>query len=374
MVQLAQCEPGIPIQPETFDADRMLLNVANGSIDLKTGRLHPHRREDLCSHLARVVFNENATCPRWMEFLAEVFEPHPDVPAFLRRAIGYSLTGDTREHQLFVLYGDGRNGKTTVTRTLMRLLGSYAGVAASSLLTASTHEDGPRPELTALRSVRLAVASETSDGARLNESLIKSITGGDRIRARSCHTNGFEFEPVFKLWLATNHRPAVMGTDTAIWSRLRLVPFDVCFLGREDRTLGDRLAAELPGILNWALQGCLEWQHDGLGTCASVATATVGYRTDSDAVIQFLCARVRVAPGVEIAGAALFSAFDAWANEQQRFHGHGVNAKSFGRRLGLLGVGTRRSKAGVVYLGLTLAEHAPDAEPWGSSETEAGDE
>lgn len=165
-----------------------------------------------------------------------------------------------------------------------------------------------------------------------------------------------------------------MGTDTAIWSRLRLVPFDVSFLGREDRTLGNALAAELPGILNWALQGCLEWQHDGLGTCASVAAATVGYRTEADAVLQFLHARVRVAPGAESAGAALFSAFDAWASEHPRFCGQGVNAKAFGRRLGLLGVSTRRSKAGVVYLGLTLAEHALDAEPWGGSETDAGDE
>jgi P4 family phage/plasmid primase-like protien len=351
MLKLAASEPGVAILPAQLDVDAMLLNVANGTIDLRTGALHPHRREDLITKLAPVNYDPDAKCPRWVQFLAEVFEPHPDIPAFLQVAAGYSLTADTREECLLILHGDGRNGKGTFIKVLMALLGDYAGTADFSTFIAMRDNRGPRDDIANMMGRRLITSQEGRDGAALAETIVKWLTGGDRVRARKLHENSYEFDPVCKIWLASNYKPTIKGQDPAIWSRIRLVPFDVCFEGREDRTLKVALMHELPGILNWMVEGCLRWQAEGLPVPESVREATSDYRTESDQVHRFIEDRCIVGPSALATGSALYRAYTSWA------HDSGVSdvlsGTTLGERLSKLFT-KRRTNAGAVYSGITV--------------------
>jgi putative DNA primase/helicase len=232
----------------------------------------PHSREHLITKTCGskhypVWFDPKATCERWLKFLAEVFPgEYAAIIPFLRRAIGYSLTGLTREECLFLMTGDGRNGKGSILNTLMALLGDYGGTAAFSTFLAQKDDSRPREDIASMVGKRFISAQETKKEASLAEEVIKSLTGGDMIRARRLYANGFEFTPKFKIWLATNHKPKLTGTDLAIWSRLKTIPFTQSFAGREDKNLKSALLEELSGILNWAIEGCQEWQE---GVCAS---------------------------------------------------------------------------------------------------------
>jgi putative DNA primase/helicase len=242
-------------KPDEFDADPWLLNCANGTLDLRTGGLRPHQREDRITKLVPVNYDPEARCPRWEQFLGEVFAPHPDLIPFIQRAAGYSLTGDTREECLFLLHGTGRNGKGTLLRTLTTLLADYAMTADFSTFLAGPRDRGPRDDVANMRGRRLVVSQEVREGAPLAESLLKWLTGGDRIRARNLYERSVEWLPTHKIWLAVNHKPVIRGTDDAIWSRIKLVPFDVSFAGREDRQLKTKLEGELEGILRPPVPG-----------------------------------------------------------------------------------------------------------------------
>jgi putative DNA primase/helicase len=233
LLKLAQSERDIPVSPEDLDGDKWLLNVSNGTVDLHTGELRPHRREDLITKLAPIGYDAAAICPRWGRFLSEVFAPHADVIPFIQRAVGYSLTGDTREECLILLHGGGRNGKGTLLRTLTLALGDYAGTADFSTFVQRRDDAAPRDDIANMRGKRMVSAQESREGAALAESLLKWLTGGDMVRARRLYENSSEFDPTWKIWLATNHRPIIHGIDPAIWSRIKLVPFAVSFDGRE---------------------------------------------------------------------------------------------------------------------------------------------
>jgi putative DNA primase/helicase len=281
MLRLAASETGVPVLPSQMDTDPWLLNVANGTIDLRTGTLRPHRREDLITRLAPVEYRPAAKCPRWLKFLSEVFEPHPDIIPFIQVAAGYSLTGDIREECLFLLHGKGRNGKGTLLKILATLMGDYAGTSDFSTFIATRDDRGPRDHVANMKGLRLVTAQEAREGAPLAESIVKWLTGGDRVRARKLHENSSEFDPTWKIWLASNHKPTIKGQDSAIWSRIWLVPFDASFEGREDRTLKTALLGELPGVLAWAVEGCLRWQAEGLPSPNSVLKATGEYRSEA---------------------------------------------------------------------------------------------
>jgi putative DNA primase/helicase len=281
MLRLAASETGVPVLPSQMDTDPWLLNVANGTIDLRTGTLRPHRREDLITRLAPVEYRPAAKCPRWLKFLSEVFEPHPDIIPFIQVAAGYSLTGDIREECLFLLHGKGRNGKGTLLKILATLMGDYAGTSDFSTFIATRDDRGPRDDVANMKGLRLVTAQEAREGAPLAESIVKWLTGGDRVRVRKLHENSSEFDPTWKIWLASNHKPTIKGQDSAIWSRIRLVPFDASFEGREDRTLKTALLGELPGVLAWAVEGCLRWQAEGLPSPNSVLKATGEYRSEA---------------------------------------------------------------------------------------------
>jgi P4 family phage/plasmid primase-like protien len=355
MLKLAQAEEGIPVTAGDLDVDRWLLNVENGTLDLRTGDLRPHRREDLISKLAPVDFDPAARCPRWARFMDEVFAPHPDIVPFIQRAVGYSLTGDTREECLFLNHGTGRNGKGTQLKTLALVMGDYAGTADFSTFVQRRDDSGPRDDVANMRGKRLVSAQESREGAALAESLLKWLTGGDLVRARRLYENSYEFDPSWKIWLATNHKPVIRGTDPAIWSRIKLVPFDVSFEGREDKTLKTALLAELPGILNWAVEGCLRWQEDGLQLPASVMDATAEYRADSDQTRRFItevCIKGDYASGM---GRTLYLAYRKWADDAGEDI---VSATAFGLRLSEHGFAKQRTEKGMKYEGIGLRSDA----------------
>jgi len=260
---LAASEPGIAVRVDELDADPFALTCLNGTLDLRTGALRPHRRADLITKLVPVAHAPGASCPTWLAFLDRIMGGNHELIGFLRRAVGYSLTGVTREQVMFLLHASGSNGKTTLLEELRSLLGDYAQQTPSETLMAKRESAVPN-DVARLRGARFVSAVETDEGRRLAEVMVKQITGGDTISARYMRAEWFEFTPQCKVWLATNHRPVIRGTDDAIWRRLRLVPFVVTIPEEErDKTLPDRLRDELPGVLAWAVQGCLEWRPKG---------------------------------------------------------------------------------------------------------------
>lgn len=289
MVELAQSDPIIIIEPEDFDQDPWLLNCLNGTLNLKTGILQVHQAGDYINKIAPVEFKPDATCPKWLKFLDEIFNGDNDLIEYMQKISGYCLTGSTKEQDFYLLYGTGANGKSTLIRIMMDLLGrDYAKQTAASALLAKVHET-PGEEIATLQGARLVCTVEVDDGKKLAESLVKQLTGGDRIRARRLYANSFEFTPTFKLLMACNHRPRVSGTDSGIWRRIKLISFIKSIPEDEQNPdLADELHEELVGILNWALTGCIKWQKEGLNPPEEVDKATALYRDESDAVGNFL--------------------------------------------------------------------------------------
>ena len=343
MISLARSEPGVPVLPQQLDADPWLFNCQNGTIDLHARSLRPHDRADLATMLAPVTYDLNATCPRWLAFLDRIMKGNAGLIGFLQRAIGYSLTGDVSEQVLFFQHGAGANGKSTLAETMLALLGDYGKQAAPGLLTVKRGERHPT-ELADLAGARFVASVEVDEGRRLAEARVKWLTGGDRVKARHMREDFFEFQPVHKLWLSANHRPTVMGTDHAVWRRLRLIPFNVTIPdGEQDRHLPDKLKAELSGILNWALAGCIEWQKRGLEPPTEVVTATDAYRVEQDILGAFIDDCCTTDSEQKITAKALYMLYTKWCGENGE---HAMPQRRFGNRLAERGFSVHRGAKG----------------------------
>ena len=359
------------IEYNTLNANPWLFNCQNGTVDLRTGTLRPHDPTDLITFLSPVAFDAAATCPTWLRFLAEVFAEDLDMVAFIQRAVGWSLTGVVKERALFFLYGDtGKNGKTTMVETIMKLVGncgesSYGygrKVGADTFMKSRNSEDNQRKAAT-LAGPRFVCTSEVDEEHRLNEQLIKDITGGDTLEGRRLYQEAFTFKPQFKPWMYGNHKPEIRGTDDAIWSRVRLVPFEVSFKGREDLELADKLEAELSGIFNWAIQGCLDWQRHGLQPPAKVKAATQAYRDEMDVFGPFIAECCVIHRNAEVRANELWNAYKAWCAE------NGVKEQSqhkLGKYLNAKGTHIERSN-GIKRIGIGLLEkHHSDSASTGT--------
>lgn len=318
MVRLTRAMNGIAVRPADFNSDAYTLNTPSGTVDLRAGTLRPHDRLALCTRQTSAPFDPEATCPRWERFLGEIFPNDSATVDFVRLALGYALTGDTCEHAAFFPFGLGANGKSVLLETVRYVLGSYAATAESSTFLARRDEDGGvRNDLARLTGVRFVTAIESEEGARLAEGFLKSITGGDTVTARFLFREFFEFQPQFKVWLATNHKPHVRGTDDGIWRRIRLIPFQQRFEGeRQDRGLSATLREEAPGILAWLVRACIDWQERGIGTTDAVATATKEYREDQDLIGRFLAERCDVGPAEFDTAKRIYESFRRWCEEQ----------------------------------------------------------
>lgn len=331
MVALASVQSELVATPDMFDQHPWLLNVDNGTLDLRTAQLRPHDPADYLTRVIRVSYDPDATCPQWLAFLTTIFGGQHDVIDFMQASLGYALTGTVGEQALFVLHGSGANGKSTLLRAVFDLLDGYAQVVRSESLMVRRGDTIPN-DLATLAGARCVIASEAEEGQRFAESLVKGLTGQDVITARFLHCEYFTFIPQFKLFIAVNHRPIIRGTEKAIWRRIRLVPFGVTIPDDcQDRALGDKLRAEQPGILAWAVTGCLRWQQDGrLVAPDAVRTATESYRAAMDHLGDWLTATCRLAPDLSAPTGVLYKSYEDWCRTESE---KPLSAKAFGLRL-----------------------------------------
>jgi putative DNA primase/helicase len=343
----------VPIGLARLDTHPLLLNVANGTLDLSTGKLWRSRRKDYLTKLCPTEYLPRARCPSWKRCLADIFLDRKDLLTYFQRLLGYCLTGEVNEQILPILWGEGSNGKSTIVNTLSKVLGSdYSGTPPRELFLADQWSSARHPtQLMTLQGKRLAIAQETECEARLSEALIKYLTGGDAITARGMYENFGSFSPTHKILLSTNYRPQVRGTDHAIWRRLKLIPFSARFSSKPDRSKGEKpinkrmeqiLLTEASGILNWLVQGCLDWQRYGLQDPECVQIVTEEYRHEQDVVGGFLRECCQVGTGYCEGASELYQAFKEWIPD------NGTTAQAFGRELARRGYvrGTRTSPTG----------------------------
>lgn len=357
MLARAEAEAGVPILPENMDVDPWLLNCRNGTVDLRTGRLRPHDRADLLTKMAPVDFDPDAKCPLFMDTL-DRFLVSEEMIAFWVRLCGMAITGVVEDHILPIAYGTGFNGKSTILGVLLDVLGpDYAMKAMPDLLIAKKN-DGHPTDRADLFGKRVVVAIETEDGQRLNESLVKELTGGDRIRARRMREDPWEFAPTHTVFLATNHKPQVRGTDHGIWRRLKLVPFSVRMPASEAKKDAPRLLREeLPGILALMVRGCLAWQADGLKTPETVTEATNRYREDEDTLGAFIDEHCIVHQGAKVKAGALYAHYKTWSETSGI---PTVSLVKFGKAIEERGHAKARS-GGIWYHGIGLRDGDGDA-------------
>ncbi len=312
MISLARSEENIPVMPGDLDTNPTLLNTLSGTVSLENGVLGPHRREDLITKQVPVRMDPRAKAPEWEQFLKRIL-PDPKVREYLQFALGYACTGCVREHVIHFFVGDGANGKSTLVEAIHYVLGDYALTAPSSLLMAAKGDRHPT-ERALLHGKRAVFFSETPEGGVLNENLIKELTGGDRITARRMREDFWEYEPTHKLFLSTNHRPRITGTDHGIWRRIRLIPFDQTIPENEqDSTLGKKLRAEAPGILNWLIEGSRRYLQEGLKAPEAIEYATAEYRAKEDDLSEFVETCLEEKKDNVVSSADIFKRYQQWS-------------------------------------------------------------
>lgn len=349
MVFLLRSEPGIAANLAEFDADPWLLNVANGTIDLRTGKLLQHRREDLLTKLVPIDYDEKADFELWDAFLWRITGANQELYAYLHKLIGYLLTGLTTEQVLHFLYGLGANGKSVFCEVVRMVLGEYAIVASPELIMSRRHSGIPN-DVARLRGVRAALMNETSQGARFDEAKLKDLTGGDSLSARFLHQEFFDFKASHKLIIRGNHKPGILGQDEAIWRRLRLVPFTVAIPPEEqDKALVEKLRGELPGILRWAVEGCTLWQREGLTTPEIIADAGRQYREESDVLGRFIAECCEERKLGEVRTGAFFERYQSFCEHAgERW----IPAKDLPGEMQRRGFEYKRGTRGRLYLGV----------------------
>ena len=333
--------PGIAVPFKSYDASPWLFNAYGGTIDLQTGELHSARRADLLTKIADVTIDQHADCPQWLAFLFRIMGGDPSLPesdpknvnarelvAFLQRAVGYCLTGTARDQCMFICYGaSGGNGKSTFLDVLRAVFGDYAMHTRAETFMKDARKSGIPNDVAALRGSRLVTASEPEQGAVLDESVIKEMTGDNAMTARFLNHEFFTFQPTFKVWLATNHRPIIRSTSRAIWRRLMMIPFDVEIPEDQwDRVLVRKLLDERAGILRWAVQGCGMWlcgdalpdgtrTKPGLRPPATVLAAIADYRKDMDLLAEFISERCVLGADERVGNTDIYKAFAAWQKD-----------------------------------------------------------
>ena len=306
----------LTISVAELDAQPWLLNVSNGTVDLRTAELRDHSREDYLTQQTSITWDDEAECPTWQAFLSQAMGGDTLLVLYLQRLVGYSITGHTTEQVLLFLYGSGSNGKSTFLTAVKEMLGEYACSAPRDLLMVQKtpkHET----EFARLHGKRMATGAEVGDGQRFDEAKVKDLTGSDIVPARRMNEDFWDLRPTHKLWLAGNYKPTIIGADLGIWRRIRLVPWTVTIDdSQKDRGLPSKLKAELPGILRWAAHGCLEWQRHGLEEPPAVLRATEAYRSESDVLGQFLAQICAFEREATIARATLRERYERWCKAE----------------------------------------------------------
>jgi putative DNA primase/helicase len=317
MLSLAQSEPGVPVAPEQFDADPWLLNCFDGVIDIRTGEVTPQKPEQFISKLAPCHYDLTAKCPTWREHLELVMAGDSDLINFLQRAYGSCLTGIIDDRKLFIQWGSGKNGKSICNEAISMVLGEYAMRTPTDTLLIKRGEQVPN-DLARLKGARFVFASESESGKKLSESLVKDLTGGEKISARFLHQEFFDFRPTFKLWLSTNNKPEIRGGDEAIWDRICLIPFDVRIPSGQEKKRYEIIGAfeqEAAGILGWMVEGAYEWFRKGLNPPEKVQAAVKCYREEMDDVAAFFEEHCILAKEARAKTSELYKAYTEWVEK-----------------------------------------------------------
>ena len=317
---LACVKPYVGVQPEELDTHPMLFNVANGVIDLTTGELLPHDPTLMLTKISNIEYIPEAKCPQW-ENSIELFTGNDmESSFFIQKSVGYTLTGRIDEHCLFFLFGLGQNGKTVFTELLRHLLGDYSKrIDIDALMQSRTLGTVANPYIAAMAGARFVIGSEIAENRKINENLVKDLTGGEAVTARFLFSNPFTFEPSHKIWLYGNHKPKVEGTDLGFWRRIRVIPFTVTIPDEIKRPMSELMGnfeKEISGILNWAVLGCLLWQSDGLKMPEAVKTATIEYRSEMDQMMEFITEKCEQHPDYTVSKDIFYAAWKKWSEDQ----------------------------------------------------------
>ncbi|MDR2865232.1 MAG: DUF5906 domain-containing protein [Spirochaetaceae bacterium] len=355
-IELAGKHPEILITSDELDKNPWLLNVKNGTFDFEHDTFREHRKEDYITKIVPVDFDINAACPLWENFIREIMNYDGELIQFLQTAAGYGITGSGKEQVIFILFGSGANGKSTFLNAIMKILGDYATSTATETFM-KQQGDRISNDIARLRGTRIVTTSETEQGRRLSEGLIKDITGNDKMTARFLYGEYFNFYPTFKIFMATNHKPNIKGTDNGIWRRIRLIPFTTTIeADKQDKDLEQKLVSEQSGILNWLLQGTLRWFKEGLKPPQIITNATNEYRGEMDIIGNFLKECCVQNENGQIRIRELFKTYQNWCNDNNE---HACSERFFGLRLKEIGYKQMRTSEARHWVGIVLRPTPP---------------
>jgi putative DNA primase/helicase len=351
----ARATPPIADDDQPWDADHNLLGTVNGIVNLRTSELRPGKPEDKITRAVTVPFDPAISCPRWTRFLDEVFEGDNALIDFIQTAVGYSLTGFTKEQCLFIMLGRGGNGKGTFVNVLEHIMGPYVTVTGSATFETSTRSGagGATPELAALEGARIVFAQEINERAHMDEGRIKRMTGSDTITARKLYQAEYTFTPTFKIWFAVNHPPIVRDATHGFWRRVRLVPFNRIFDPHQEPNLESTLKAEAAGILAWAVRGAAEWYRSGLISPPSVLVATKDYRDDQEILSEWMNSEIIVNPQMQTPTSEAYANYLAWAEKTKLDERERLSRSWFSRRLSQK-FDHKRTNLGVIFFGFGI--------------------
>lgn len=361
MIAEAQHLDGIPLMIDELDGYVDYLNVQNGIVNLRNGELIPHDARFMMSKICGCEYDPSSEKKpeRWLKFLHEVTNGDKELERYLQKCVGYSLTGSVREQCAFFLYGIGNNGKSTFLETIAEMLGDYASNAQpETIMMKKFGESGSGSDIARLRSARMVTTEEPTEGVRLNEGLIKQLTGGGKVTCRFLYGDEFEYAPEFKIWIATNHKPVVRGTDMGIWRRIRLIPFEVNIPAEKvDKQLKFKLREEMPQILKWAVQGCMLYRKEGLEPPKCVVESTAEYKAEMDLMATFMeaCITIDYTATELIPANELYSIYTEWARANNEYV---MTSRKFYGELGKRTPEKKRIASGIVYQKIRLTDFA----------------
>lgn len=331
MIKECQHLDGIPASPDDFDAYTDYVNCQNGIINLRNGELIPHDSNFMMSKICHSEYDASGKKPElWMSFLDDITNHNRELQEYIQRAVGYSLTGSTEEQCAYFLYGIGNNGKSTFLDTIADLFGGYAANAQpETIMMKRFGDNGAGSDIARLKGARFVTSEEPTEGVRLNEGLLKQLTGGSKVTCRFLYGDEFEYTPEFKIWIATNHKPIVRGTDFGIWRRIKLIPFEVNIPKEKvDKNLKYKLRKEFPQILRWAVEGCIKWRKYGINEPGCVQEAVKEYKQEMDLLAGFIeqCIEIDYDHDLKVPASDLFKAYSRWAKENNEFE---MSSKKF---------------------------------------------
>lgn len=362
MVKEAQHLNDIPAAPDDFDCYTDYLNCQNGIINLRNGELIPHDPHFMMTKICNCEYDvEHKTPARWLQFLDEITNGDKALQAYIQRCIGYSISGSNREQCAYFLYGIGNNGKSTFLDTIADMIGSYASNTQPDTLMLQSRlgssGGGANSDIARLKSARFVTCEEPTEGVRLNEGLLKQLTGGSKVTCRFLYGDEFEYTPEFKIWVATNHKPVIRGTDVGIWRRIKLIPFEVNIpKDKVDKNLKFKLRKEFPQILAWAVDGCMLWQKEGLEEPLCVLDATKDYKQEMDLIAGFVeqCVVIDYDCNDRFVASDLFKVYSKWAKQNNEYE---MSSKKFFMEVAKKLPEKGRDRKGIYYTKIRLTEY-----------------